>query len=78
MLFANRIIGFHKDESSSISEYNLNVCDIRKLAFKKEDKSILSMYFADGSNPAFLFRVKLNASKDLLEDIQIMIEDYSS
>lgn len=78
MLFGDRIIAFYRDDSSCIVGFNLNVLHIRKLTFKKDDKSILSLYFMDENSNVFLFRVKLDASKDLLEDIQIMIEDYSS
>lgn len=78
MLYADRIIAFYRDDSSCVVAYNLNVVAIRKLTFKKDDKSILTMYFMNDDNSYFLFRVKLGASKDLLEDIQIMIEDYSS
>lgn len=78
MLYADRIIAFYRDESSCIAAYNLNVVNIRKMTFKKDDKTVLTMYFLDEDNNSFPFRVKLNASKDLLEDIQIMIEDYSS
>ena len=59
-------------------EYNLVVTDIRKMTFKKDDKTVLSLYFMDETNTLFLLRVKTDASKELLEDIQIMIEDYSN
>ena len=76
MLFADRIVVFYKDNESCIVEYNLVATDIRKMTFKKDDKTVLSLYFMDESNALFLLRVKTDASKELLEDIQIMIEDY--
>ena len=78
MLFADRIVVFYKDNESCIVEYNLVVTDIRKMTFKKDDKAVLSLYFMDETNTLFLLRVKTDASKELLEDIQIMIEDYSN
>ena len=78
MLFADRIVVFYKDNESCIVEYNLVVTDIRKMTFKKDDKTVLSLYFMDEINTLFLLRVKTDASKELLEDIQIMIEDYSN
>ena len=79
MLYADRVIAFYKDESSCIIQYNMSVLDIKKLAFKKDDKSVLSMYFLkDNDESVFLLRVRLENSSELLEDIQIMIEDYSS
>lgn len=78
MLFADRIVVFYKDNESCIVEYNLVVTDIRKMTFKKDDKTVLSLYFMDETNTLFLLRVKTDASKELLEDIQIMIEDYSN
>ena len=78
MLFADRIVVFYKDNESCIVEYNLVVTDIRKMTFKKDDKTVLSLYFMDKTNTLFLLRVKTDASKELLEDIQIMIEDYSN
>ena len=77
MLFADRIVVFYKDNESCIVEYNLVVTDIRKMTFKKDDKTVLSLYFMDETNTLFLLRVKTDASKELLEDIQIMIEDYN-
>lgn len=78
MLFADRIVVFYKDNESCIVEYNLVVTDIRKMTFKKDDKTVLTLYFMDETNTLFLLRVKTDASKELLEDIQIMIEDYSN
>ena len=78
MLFADRIVVFYKDNESCIVEYNLVVTDIRKMTLKKDDKTVLSLYFMDETNTLFLLRVKTDASKELLEDIQIMIEDYSN
>ena len=78
MLFADRIVVFYKDNESCIVEYNLVVTDIRKMTFKKDDKTVLSLYFMDEINTLFLLRVKTDASKELLEDMQIMIEDYSN
>ena len=78
MLFADRIVVFYKDNESCIVEYNLVVTDIHKMTFKKDDKTVLSLYFMDETNTLFLLRVKTDASKELLEDIQIMIEDYSN
>ena len=78
MLFADRIVVFYKDNESCIVAYNLVVTDIRKMTFKKDDKTVLSLYFMDETNTLFLLRVKADASKELLEDIQIMIEDYSN
>ena len=78
MLFADRIVVFYKDNESCIVEYNLVVTDIRKMTFKKDDKTVLSLYFMDETNTLFLLRVKTDASKELFEDIQIMIEDYSN
>ena len=45
MLFADRIVVFYKDNESCIVEYNLVVTDIRKMTFKKDDKTVLSLYF---------------------------------
>ena len=78
MLFADRIGVCYKDNESCIVEYNLVVTDIRKMTCKKDDKTVLSLYFMDEINTLFLLRVKTDASKELLEDIQIMIEDYSN
>ena len=78
MLFADRIVVFYKGNESCIVEYNLVVTDIRKMTFKKDDKTVLSLYFMDETNTLFLLRVKTDASKELLEDMQIMIEDYSN
>ena len=78
MLYADRLIAFYKDESSCVIQYNLCVLDIKKLTFKKEDKTVLSMYFQEKDKNVFLLRVRLDNSSELLEDIQIMIEDYSS
>ena len=45
------------------------------MTFKKEDPTILSLYFVQREGEVFLLRIKLDNSKDFLEDLQIMMED---
>ena len=53
--------------------YVTNVDCVRSL--KKEDPTILSLYFVQREGEVFLLRIKLDNSKDFLEDLQIMMED---
>ena len=68
----------HQEDSNSVVEYNLNVNNIKKMTFKKDDKNILTMYFTGERETVFFLRVKLPNAKDFVEDIQIMMEDGSN
>lgn len=75
LLFANRIIVFYRENESCVALYNLDCKEIKKMTFKKEDPTILSLYFVHKEGEVFLLRIKLDNSKDFLEDLQIMMED---
>ena len=77
MLLVNRVIVFHREKEHCVVLYNLDVTRIKKITFKKDDKTVLSLYFVGEGEGVFMLRVKLAGAKELLEDIQIMIEDYS-
>lgn len=58
-------------------ECNLNVLDIKKMTFKKGDKTILSLYLQDKNGTIRVFRVQLEEAMDFCQDVQVMIGDYS-
>lgn len=47
-------------------ECNLNVLDIKKMTFKKGDKTILSLYLQDKNGTIRVFRVQLEEATDFL------------
>ena len=69
LLFANYIVGFYREGTTGVVE-----C-VRKMTFKKDDRTILSLYLQDPSGDVRIFRVKLDEAEDFCQDIQIMIED---
>lgn len=58
-------------------ECNLDVLDIKKMTFKKDDKTILSLYLQDKNGAIRVFRVQLEEATDFCQDVQVMIGDYS-
>ena len=78
MIFGSRIIVYFQEESNSVVEYNLNGLNIKKMTLKKDDKSVLTLYFVGETDSVFFLRLKLSNASDFLEDIQIMIEDNTN
>ena len=78
MIFGGRIIVYFQEESNSVVEYNLNGLNIKKMTLKKDDKSVLTLYFVGETDSVFFLRLKLSNASDFLEDIQIMIEDNTN
>ena len=58
-------------------ECNLDVLDVKKMTFKKDDKTILSLYLQDKNGTIRIFRVHLDEATDFCQDVQVMIGDYS-
>ena len=54
-------------------ECNLDVLDIKKMTFKKDDKTILSLYLQDKNGAIRVFRVQLEEATDFCQDVQVMI-----
>lgn len=78
MIFGSRIIVYFQEESNSVVEFNLNGLNIKKMTLKKDDKSVLTLYFVGETDSVFFLRLKLSNASDFLEDIQIMIEDNTN
>ena len=76
MIFGSRIlVYFQEDGGNSVVKYNLDGLNIRKMTLKKDDKSVITLYFVGEADSVFFLRLKLANASDFLEDIQIMIED---
>ena len=76
MIFGSRIlVYFQEDGGNSVVKYNLDGLNIRKMTLKKDDKSVITLYFVGETDSVFFLRLKLANASDFLEDVQIMIED---
>ena len=75
LLFANYIVVFYREGTTGVVECKEDVRRVRKMTFKKDDRTILSLYLQDPSGDVRIFRVKLDEAEDFCQDIQIMIED---
>ena len=71
------MIGFYRHGTVCVVECNLDVLDVKKMTFKKDDRTCLSMYLQKQDEDVRVFRVKVDEVEDLCQDVQIMIEDYS-
>ena len=47
------------------------------MTFKKDDKTILSLYLQDKNGVVRVFRVQLEEAADFCQDVPIMMGDYS-
>ena len=76
MIFGSRIlVYFQEDGGNSVVKYNLDGLNIRKMTLKKDDKSVITLYFVGETDSVFFLSLKLANASDFLEDVQIMIED---
>ena len=78
MLFGSRILVYFQEGGNSVVEYNLNGLNIKKMTLKKDDKSVVTLYFVGETDSVFFLRLKLANAADFLEDVQIMIEDNAN
>lgn len=77
ILLADHVIVFYREDESCVTVYNLDCRDLKKMTLKKDDPKVVSLYFIHGEEDVFFLRMKVDDAKDFVEDLQIMIEDYS-
>lgn len=77
ILLANHVIVFYREDESCVTVYNLDCRDLKKMTLKKDNPKVVSLYFIHGEGDVFFLRMKVDDAKDFVEDLQIMIEDYS-
>lgn len=79
MIFGSRILVYFQEEGgNSVVKYNLDGLNIKKMTLKKDDKSVITLYFVGETDSVFFLRLKLANASDFLEDVQIMIEDNAN
>ena len=79
MIFGSRVlVYFQEDSGHSVVKYNLDGLNIKKMTLKKDDKSVITLYFVGETDSVFFLRLKLANASDFLEDVQIMIEDNAN